>query len=214
MDYKKDLKNKLPELKNIEGFPIGNDEDILALSEPPYYTACPNPYIADFIKEHGKPYDEATDNYHREPYFGDVEEGKRHPIYMMHSYHTKVPHKAIIKYIEHFSLPGDIILDAYSGSGMTGLASQTIKRNAILIDLSPAATFLSYNNNFGVFNKKLLFELKEIITKVYEECYELFILPNGDIINYIVWSEVFLCPICGADLIFWDSFVDFQKPKK
>jgi hypothetical protein len=32
MDYKEDLKNKLPELKKIDGFPIGSDEDILALS--------------------------------------------------------------------------------------------------------------------------------------------------------------------------------------
>lgn len=63
MDYKEDLKSKLPELKKIEGFPVGSDEDILALSEPPYYTACPNPYIADFIKEHGRPYDEAIDTY-------------------------------------------------------------------------------------------------------------------------------------------------------
>ena len=39
------------------------DEDIIALSNPPYYTACPNPFIEDFIKEHGKPYDEATDDY-------------------------------------------------------------------------------------------------------------------------------------------------------
>ncbi len=33
-----------PEFRKIEGFPIGSDEDILALSDPPYYTACPNPW--------------------------------------------------------------------------------------------------------------------------------------------------------------------------
>ena len=32
-----------PEFRKIEGFPIGSDEDILNLSDPPYYTACPNP---------------------------------------------------------------------------------------------------------------------------------------------------------------------------
>ena len=39
------LREKLkdPEFRKIEGFPIGEDEDILALSDPPYYTACPNP---------------------------------------------------------------------------------------------------------------------------------------------------------------------------
>ncbi len=35
----------------MEGFPIGEDEDILNLSDPPYYTACPNPWLNDFIAE-------------------------------------------------------------------------------------------------------------------------------------------------------------------
>ena len=41
------LKERLkdPEFRKIEGFPIGEDEDILALSDPPYYTACPNPFL-------------------------------------------------------------------------------------------------------------------------------------------------------------------------
>ena len=50
MDYKKDLAERLPELKKIEGFPIGKDDDILALSQPPFFTACPNPYIKEFIE--------------------------------------------------------------------------------------------------------------------------------------------------------------------
>ena len=43
-------KEDLDKVRNIEGFPIGSDEDIIALSRPHYYTACPNPFIADFIK--------------------------------------------------------------------------------------------------------------------------------------------------------------------
>ncbi|WP_218185228.1 hypothetical protein [Methanogenium cariaci] len=35
------LADQLEELKKIEGFPIGKDEDIIALSDTPYYTACP-----------------------------------------------------------------------------------------------------------------------------------------------------------------------------
>lgn len=49
--FRNELRQKLPELKKIEGFPIGEDEDIIALSDPPYYTACPNPWINDFIEE-------------------------------------------------------------------------------------------------------------------------------------------------------------------
>jgi hypothetical protein len=49
--FRNELRTKLPELKKIEGFPIGEDEDIINLSDPPYYTACPNPWLNDFIGE-------------------------------------------------------------------------------------------------------------------------------------------------------------------
>ena len=39
--FREELRKKLPELRQIEGFPIGEDEDIINLSDPPYYTACP-----------------------------------------------------------------------------------------------------------------------------------------------------------------------------
>lgn len=117
-------KADIDKVRHIEGFPIARDEDIIALSRPPYYTACPNPFIEDFIREHGTPYDEATDDYHREPFAADVSEGKNDPVYMAHSYHTKVPHKAIMRYILHYTKPGDIVFDGFCGTGMTGVAAQ------------------------------------------------------------------------------------------
>ena len=47
------LREKLqtPEFRKIEGFPIGEDEDILRLSDPPYYIVCPNPFLAEIIAE-------------------------------------------------------------------------------------------------------------------------------------------------------------------
>ncbi len=95
-------KLKDPEFRKIEGFPIGSDEDILALSDPPYYTACPNPFITDFIKHYGKPYDPSKP-YSREPFAVDVSEGKMDPLYKAHSYHTKVPHLAIVPSILHYT---------------------------------------------------------------------------------------------------------------
>ena len=110
MERRKLTKEDIDKVRNIEGFPIGSDEDIIALSDAPFYTACPNPFIEDFIKEYGTPYDEATDDYHREPFAADVSEGKNDPIYMAHVYHTKVPYKAIMRYILHYTNPGDIVL--------------------------------------------------------------------------------------------------------
>jgi hypothetical protein len=49
--YVERLREKLrdSEFRKIEGFPIGDDEAILALSDPPYYTACPNPFLPEIL---------------------------------------------------------------------------------------------------------------------------------------------------------------------
>lgn len=103
MEKRKLTKEDIDKVRDIEGFPIGSDENIIALSDAPYYTACPNPFIKEFIEENGTSYDEETDDYHREPYAADVSEGKYDPMYKLHPYHTKVPHQAIANYIEHYT---------------------------------------------------------------------------------------------------------------
>ena len=87
------LKEKLPELRKRPDFPVGEDDDILRLSDPPWYTACPNPFLAEFVEHHGRPY-VPDEPYHREPFAVDVSEGKTDPLYRAHGYHTKVPHRA------------------------------------------------------------------------------------------------------------------------
>lgn len=123
--YLKLLAEKLkdPAFRKIEGFPIGSDEDILALSDPPYYTACPNPFIAELINHFGKPYD-GSDVYKKEPFAADVSEGRSGLFYDAHTYHTKVPHKAIMRFILHYTKPGDVVFDGFCGTGMTGVAAQ------------------------------------------------------------------------------------------
>ena len=122
--FTEELRKKLqdPEFRKVKGFPSAEDEDILAISDPPYYTACPNPFILDVIEHLGSTYSADTDNFHSEPFAADVSEGKNDPIYNAHSYHTKVPHKAIMRYLLHYTAPGDIVLDGFCGTGMTGVA--------------------------------------------------------------------------------------------
>lgn len=238
MERRKLTKEDIDKVRNIEGFPIGSDEDIIALSDPPYYTACPNPFIEEFIKEHGTPYDEATDDYHREPYATDVSEGKTDPIYMAHSYHTKVPYKAIMQYILHYTKPGDIVLDGFCGTGMTGVAAQMCgvpdfeneieqedsntekvlgSRKAILIDLSPAATFIAANYNKKINVDRFSETIADILVTVEEETkwmYETTVPNSGGRkakINYVLWSDVFICPSCGKELVFWDIALDSDR---
>jgi DNA modification methylase len=211
------MQDNLDNLRHIEGFPIGEDADLHALSDPPHYTAYANPHIADFIARHGRPYDEATDAYHREPYVGDVSEGKNDPIYNAHSYHTKVPYKAIMPFIEHYTEPGDIVFDGFCGTGMTGVAAQMLGRKAVLCDLSPAATFIAYNYNTPVDVQAFEREAKRILQEVERACgwmYETWHPHCDDLnrvegrINYTVWSDLFICPYCETEFVFWDVAVE------
>ncbi|PKO16710.1 MAG: DNA methylase [Chloroflexi bacterium HGW-Chloroflexi-10] len=204
--------DNLDELRQIEGFPIGDDKDILSLSNPPFYTAFPSPYIEKFIHQLESPYDENNDDYHCEPFVSDISEGKNDPIYNAHSYHTKVPYKAIIPFIEHYTKPGDIIFDGFCGTGMTGIASRMVQRNAILCDLSPAATFIASNFNQPVDIKTLTVKAQQLIREIENECgwmYETNHL-NGlkGIINFIIWSDVYKCPYCDKEIVFWEVAVD------
>jgi DNA modification methylase len=214
----KPLEELLDSVRDIEGFPIGKDEDILALSDAPWYTACPNPYINDFVEAFGKPYDEDTDTYERTPFVSDVSEGKNDPIYNAHSYHTKVPHKAIIPFIKHYTEEGDIIFDGFCGTGMTGVATRLSKRHSILCDLSPAASFIACNYNIPSDIKKFESASKKFIKEIYDEVGWMYETLHTDghtkgIINYVVWSDVLICPYCENDYIFWEVAVDKEKDK-
>jgi len=50
-----DQKDLLQIWKNEVGFPRGEIENILKLSDPPYYTACPNPFIGESIEHTANP---------------------------------------------------------------------------------------------------------------------------------------------------------------
>ena len=246
--FREELRKKLPELKKLEGYPIGEDDDIINLSDPPYYTACPNPWLNDFVAEWEKEKESPElkklrkDDFEvKDPYASDVSEGKNNPIYNAHSYHTKVPHPAIMRYILHYTQPGDIVLDGFAGTGMTGVAAQMCgncdielknkienefekleykkpvwgTRHAVLGDLSPVASFIAYNYNTPVNAKHFELEAKKILAEVEKECDWMYETRHTDgsigKINYVVWSDVFICPDCGGEIVFYDVAVDKEK---
>lgn len=236
--FRAELRKKLPELKQIEGFPIGEDDDIINLSDPPYYTACPNPWLNDFIEEWEKEKVQLEKEGKRkknfkvnEPYASDVSEGKNNPIYMAHAYHTKVPHPAIMRYILHYTQPGDIVFDGFCGTGMTGVAAQlcgsendvkALKeenaqigvRHGICSDLSPIASLIAatYNLKFDpkTFERKAL-KILEQVEKELGWMYETEVDGKKAKINYTIWSDVFICPSCGNEIVLWDEAVDLDK---
>lgn len=238
--FREELRKKLPELKQIEGFPIGEDDDIINLSDPPYYTACPNPWLNDFIEEWEREKVQLEKEGKRkknfkvnEPYASDVSEGKNNPIYMAHAYHTKVPHPAIMRYILHYTQPGDIVFDGFCGTGMTGVAAQLcgsendVKalfkkgekaeigvRHSICSDLSPIASLIAatYNLKFDpkAFERKAL-RILEQVEKELGWMYETEVDGKKAKINNTIWSDVFICPSCGNEIVLWNEAVDLDK---
>jgi len=236
-------KLKDPEFRKQDGFPQGTDEAILAMSDPPYYTACPNPWLPDFVRHYGKPYD-PNEPYRREPLAIDVSVGKTDPIYKAHSYHTKVPHLAIVPSILHYTEPGDLVLDGFAGSGMTGVAAQWCgsapasyrheiemawkkegrpapkwgARRVILNDLSPAATFIAANYNLPVDVDAFAKAGKQLLDELEAEIGWMYETLHTDgktkgRIEYTVWSEVFSCPECAGTVNFLDEALEVESKR-
>jgi len=247
-------KLKDPAFRNQPGFPQGADEAILAMSDPPYYTACPNPFLNEVVSYFGSEYD-STEDRGKEPFVADVSEGKHDTICNAHGYHTKVPHKAIVRYLLHYTKPGDVIFDGFCGSGMTGVAAQLCadasviaslgyrangsgavlearqddgrtvwqpisvvgKRHAVLTDLSPAATFIAHNYNNPPPLENSDSAVRQIVDKAEDERGWMYQTKHVDgatgRINYTVWSDVFACPECAGEVVYWDVALDHARKK-
>jgi DNA modification methylase len=232
-----DLAGQLDRLRGEPGFPKGTDEAILRMSWPAAYTACPNPYIGDWLEATASK--TGPNNYvDPGPFTTDISEGKGSLFYKAHSYPTKVPHQAIMRFILHYTSPGDVILDGFCGTGMAGLAAQacgepdietrtkiesemgTVRwgpRRAVLQDLSPSATLIAAGLNLpidgGEFDRRSA-EILEAFDAEWGWMYETK-HTDGRVghIDYTVWSEVFTCPMCASEIVFYDVAFDERTGK-
>lgn len=232
------LAEKLPELRALPGAPLGDDADILAMSLPPYYTACPNPDLADWLAA-------TTSEGHDEhkyadpgPFTTDISEGKSNPFYKAHSYPTKVPHPAIMRFLLHYTEPGDVVLDGFCGTGMTGVAAQACgmppndmrreinqemgdvrwgARRAVLADLAPAATFIAAGLNLPVDAEAFDRRSAQILEEFEAEWGWMYKTTDDRgherSIDYTVWSEVFTCPSCAGPIVFYESAFNAKTGK-
>ncbi|MEM3466045.1 MAG: DNA methyltransferase, partial [Candidatus Jordarchaeales archaeon] len=107
-------------------------------------------------------------------------------IYSMHKYWSKKPPNIVASFIEKFSKPGDIVLDPFSGYGVSGIEAVRLKRKAIIVDLNPMATFISRN----ILNLLSIIEIentfKEIKKRVEQKIHSFYKTR---------------CPHCGSEVI-------------
>lgn len=223
------------EAGNLSIPPDQSIASLLAMSSPPWHTATVNPFVKNWVAS-GPP-----DEPEREdpgPYLDDVVGSKSTLQYKAHSYPTKVPPEVIVRLLLHYTRPGDVVLDGFAGSGMTGVAAQmcvtknpTIEaefkergrsvrwgaRRAVLNDLAPNATFLASGvtlpvdaDAFDKASRRLLKRLDDELGWMYKTKTQSG--AEADI-DYTVWSEVFTCPHCASAVVYFDTAFDATSTK-
>jgi len=130
-------------------------------------------------------------------------------LYNVHAYHTKVPVQGIEPFIAIHTRPGEVVLDPFCGSGMTGVAAQKLGRRALLSDLSPAAVHIASNYTTACDPSAFASAVERVMARVEPERSMLYDTTchqcGGHATTaYVVWSDVRQCPTCGQHLRLWD----------
>jgi 16S rRNA G966 N2-methylase RsmD len=131
------------------------------------------------------------------------------PIYNCHAYLTKIPIDAIKPFIETLSEPGDVIVDFFAGSGMTGIAAASVGRVARLSDISVLGQHIGRGYLSNVSPARVRREAGAIISRAREaigDLYQTRRAADGASVELIrtVWSFVYACPACDARLVYFE----------
>ena len=132
------------------------------------------------------------------------------PVYNCHSYLTKVPIGAIQPFIETFTKPGEIVVDFFAGSGMTGLAALTLNRRARLSDISVLGKHIAMGYLMDVPAQNLRSTADQVVAKARKTLGSLYITKrrsDGAMVEMVrtIWSFTYLCPSCGYDIVYYKA---------
>lgn len=75
--------------------------------------------------------------------------GARRPMYLMHKYWARKPWYFVAQCIEHYTRPGDTVLDPFCGSGVTLAEGLAAGRRVIGVDVNPVAALISRLTSAG-----------------------------------------------------------------
>jgi DNA modification methylase len=185
-------------------------EAIPPIDAPPVFTLTPNPHFSDFVDPNRTP--KAVSH----PFSSNISSGKNSYVYDAHTYHTKVPPQGIELLIDYYTRPGDVVLDPFCGSGMTGVAATERGRLVLLSDLSPAAAFIACNLTTPIDARRYLAAVgaimdscRDLERSLYDTRCRTCGQPTTSL--YTVWSYGIICKHCDQEFILWDVARD-ERP--
>ena len=132
------------------------------------------------------------------------------PIYNCHAYLTKVPIGAIRPFIETFTRPGEVVVDFFAGSGMTGLAALTLNRRARLSDISVLGKHIATGYLTDAPARDVRAAADQVMARAREALGPLYMTSrssDGATVEMIrtIWSFTYLCPSCGNEMVFHEA---------
>ncbi|MEA3078186.1 MAG: hypothetical protein QOF60_3094 [Actinomycetota bacterium] len=145
--------------------------------------------------------------------------GRSDPVYMAHGYLTKVPVPAIVAFIEAYTEPGDVVLDPFAGSGMTGVAAAASGRQGRLFDISVLGQHIGRNYVNLVDADLLRKHASYAVGTVKDRLGDLYAVPCsacGGVAQLAktVWSTIIGCGSCGTPVNFYRALeaASWNKP--
>lgn len=134
--------------------------------------------------------------------------GRGDPVYMAHGYLTKVPVPAIMPFIEAYTRPGDVVVDPFAGSGMTGVAAAALGRQARLFDVSVLGQHIGRNYVNLVDRDLLVKQADEVVRAARErlaDVYGVTCQACGRMAQLVktIWSFQVACSGCGSPVSYY-----------
>lgn len=129
-------------------------------------------------------------------------------IYNCHSYLTKVPVAAIVPFIEQFTEAGDLVVDPFAGSGMTGIAAAMQSRKARISDLSVLGQHIGMGYLTPISPSEFRKTSEEVIENAKQALDTLYLTKRKSDKKCVemvraVWSFTYICPNCSTDMVYY-----------
>lgn len=127
------------------------------------------------------------------------------PPYKIHRYFARRPWNLFSELIEHYSNQNDIILDPFSGGGVTVYESIKMKRRVIGCDLNPLSIFIIKNmfHNIDLEELKIVYEdILDYVTEISKTSFEISCThcENLTLIHWYNLAHVVKCEECSSNV--------------